>query len=224
MDILNTIETDWKDILSSRLEKETMQKITDFLAKRYNESTVYPPQKEIFQALNLTSYAETKVVILGQDPYHGSGQSHGLAFSVREGVKLPPSLKNILKELQNDLGCSMPVSGNLTRWAKQGVLLLNTILTVEAKSPGVHKNIGWEQVTDTVIEALNEKNHSIIYILWGKPAQSKIKRIDSKHKILTAPHPSPLSSYRGFFGSKPFSQANTFLESHQLQPIDWCLV
>lgn len=224
MELFHTIETDWKDILSSRLEKETIKKITDFLEKRYDEAIVYPPQQEIFQALNLTCYADTKVVILGQDPYHGPGQSHGLAFSVRDGVKLPPSLKNILKELQNDLGCELPISGNLTHWAKQGVLMLNTILTVEEKSPGVHKNIGWEQVTDTVIDALNEKNQPIVYILWGKPAQSKIKRINPKHKILTAPHPSPLSSYRGFFGSKPFSQANAFLESHQLLSIDWCLV
>ncbi len=221
--LIETITTDWRELLASRLNQTHLDKIENDLIARSKEATIYPPKDVIFQALNLTPFREVKVVILGQDPYHGPNQSHGLAFSVREGIKLPPSLRNIFKELHDDIGCSIPDSGDLTAWAKQGVLLLNTVLTVEEKAAGSHKRIGWEQVTDTVIDVLNDKQTPVVYILWGKPAQSKIKRIDPRHKILTSPHPSPLSSYRGFFGSQPFSQTNQFLEVNGLTPIDWCL-
>lgn len=224
MSLIETITTDWRDLLVTRLNQNLLAEIDNYLVNQSKETIIYPPKEVIFQALNFTSFQETKVVILGQDPYHGPNQSHGLAFSVQDGIKLPPSLRNIFKELHDDTGCPLPDSGNLTAWAKQGVLLLNTVLTVEEKSAGSHKNIGWEHVTDTVIDLLNEKETPVVYILWGKPAQTKIKRIDSRHKILTAPHPSPLSSYRGFFGSKPFSQTNQFLKANGLTPIDWCLL
>lgn len=223
MSLLHTISTDWRSLLLDHLNPSDLHDLENYLSKRSKEATIYPPKDVIFEALNLTSFSDTKVVILGQDPYHGPHQSHGLAFSVQSMVKIPPSLKNIFKELHDDVGCDIPKSGDLTAWAKQGVLLLNTVLTVEQKSPGSHKNIGWERVTDAVIDLLNKKKTSVVYILWGKPAQSKIPRIDSRHKIIIAPHPSPLSSYRGFFGSKPFSQANQFLEAQHLTPIDWCL-
>jgi uracil-DNA glycosylase len=222
--LLDTITTDWKELLARRISQAHFDKLEDYLTSRSKEATIYPPREAIFQALNLTSFHEVKVVILGQDPYHGPNQSHGLAFSVKKGMTLPPSLRNIFKELHDDVGCPVPKSGDLTAWAKQGVLLLNTVLTVEEKAAGSHQKIGWEQVTDTIIDALNEKETPVVYMLWGKPAQSKIKRISPHHKILTAPHPSPLSSYRGFFGSQPFSQANQFLAANHQSPIDWCLV
>lgn len=224
MALLDTITTDWKELLASRISQAHFDKLEDYLTSRSKEATIYPPREAIFQALNLTPFHEVKVVILGQDPYHGPNQSHGLAFSVKEGMTLPPSLRNVFKELHDDVGCPVPESGDLTAWAKQGVLLLNTVLTVEEKAAGSHQKIGWEQVTDTIIDVLNEKETPVVYMLWGKPAQSKIKRISSDYKILTAPHPSPLSSYRGFFGSQPFSQANQFLEANHQSPIDWCLV
>ncbi|GEM02457.1 uracil-DNA glycosylase [Halolactibacillus halophilus] len=224
MALLDTITTDWKELLATRVDQTHFDKLEHYLNARSKEATIYPPREVIFQALNLTPFHEVKVIILGQDPYHGPNQSHGLAFSVQEGIKLPPSLRNIFKELHDDLGCSVPDSGDLTAWAKQGVLLLNTVLTVEEKAAGSHQKIGWERVTDTIIDVLNEKETPVIYMLWGKPAQSKIKRIDSRHKILTAPHPSPLSSYRGFFGSQPFSQANQLLKANEKSAIDWCLV
>lgn len=224
MALLDSITTDWKELLASRISQAHFDQLEDYLTSRSKEATIYPPREAIFQALNLTPFQEVKVVILGQDPYHGPNQSHGLAFSVKEGMTLPPSLRNVFKELHDDVGCPVPKSGDLTAWAKQGVLLLNTVLTVEEKAAGSHQKIGWERVTDTIIDALNEKETPVVYMLWGKPAQSKIKRISPHHKILTAPHPSPLSSYRGFFGSQPFSQANQFLAANNQSPIDWCLV
>ena len=178
-----------------------------------------------FTAFDLTPFKEVKVVIIGQDPYHGEGQAHGLSFSVPKGLKLPPSLKNILKELESDLGCANPTSGNLEAWAKQGVLLLNTVLTVRKSEAGSHQKKGWETFTDAVVAHLNEECEGLVFLLWGSPAQKKGKSIDrERHLVLQAPHPSPLSSYRGFFGCRHFSQTNEYLIQHNKKPIDWCLI
>lgn len=185
---------------------------------------IYPAQEDIFQALNSTPFSSVKVVILGQDPYHGPGQAHGLCFSVKKGVKIPPSLANIYKELETDLGISPPNHGHLISWAQQGVLLLNNVLTVEDGKPGSHHKKGWELFTDHIVELLNESRENLVFILWGSPAQKKASKLDSsKHLLIKSVHPSPLSSYRGFFGSKPFSQTNNYLLSRNIKPIDWRL-
>ena len=190
--------------------------------KEYSQNVIYPPADELFTAYHLTPLSEVKVVIIGQDPYHNVNQAHGLCFSVKPEVEIPPSLVNIYKELQDDLGCRIPNNGYLVKWAKQGVLMLNSVLTVRAHQAFSHKGIGWEQFTDATIEAVNKQDRPIVYLLWGKPAQDKVKKVDNpKHLLLKAPHPSPLSAYRGFFGCKHFSKANEFLVKNGLEPIDW---
>jgi len=184
----------------------------------------FPSRENIFRALELTPINKAKVVILGQDPYHGEGQANGLAFSVNKGIKIPPSLKNIFKELKEDMGCEIPNHGDLTKWAKEGVLLLNSILTVEKDKPGSHRKIGWEEYTNSIIKEISEKREHIVFILWGKYAESKKELIDEKkHMIIISPHPSPFSARRGFFGSKPFSRTNKYLERNGIKPIDWCI-
>lgn len=214
----------WKDVLAEEWEKPYFKQLQSFLDEEYTSQTIYPARSEIGSAFKMTAYEDVLVVILGQDPYHGEGQAHGMSFSVKPGVRIPPSLKNMLKELEGDLGCPLPADGYLESWAKQGVLLLNTVLTVRAGVANSHKGMGWETFTDTVIQKLSERTKPIIFVLWGKPAQSKIKRIDTeKHVIIQAPHPSPLSAYRGFLGSKPYSQINAQLAAWDEQPIDFCL-
>ncbi|MGP4071888.1 uracil-DNA glycosylase [Piscibacillus sp. B03] len=218
------ITSDWKGILQSELHQPYVLELFNTVNNEYSSSSVYPPINQIFRALNLTPFSETKVVILGQDPYHGSGQANGLSFSVNKGQKLPPSLKNIYQELVNDIGCNEPNHGDLTAWAKQGVLLLNTVLTVREKEAHSHKQIGWEVLTDRIINLLNEQKTNIVFVLWGNHAQRKGKVINKeKHLVLNSPHPSPLSAYRGFFGSRPFSTINTYLLNHNQTKINWCL-
>ena len=214
--------TTWNEILSEEMKKDYYQELLAFVQKRREEVSVFPEEKNVFRALELTPFESVKVVILGQDPYHGFGQAHGLSFSVQKGIPLPPSLRNIYKELQEDLGGELPTEGDLLHWAKQGVLLLNTVLTVEEGNANSHKGMGWERLTNRLIESLNELKHPVIFILWGKPAQDKEKLItNSNHVILKAPHPSPLSAYRGFFGSKPFSKVNDILIQQGQTPIRW---
>lgn len=214
--------TTWHDVLGSEKEKDYFQQVRAFERKRREIANVFPEEADIFKALELTPYDAVKVVILGQDPYHGKGQAHGLSFSVQDGVPIPPSLQNIYKELEADTGIIPPTTGNLTKWAKQGVLLLNTVLTVEEGKANSHKGKGWEIFTDTIIQALNDCPRPLVFVLWGKPAQQKKAMItNSRHLILEAPHPSPLSAYRGFFGSKPFTQINDFLKETNQNPIDW---
>ena len=214
--------TTWNEILAEEMQKDYYQELQTFVQKRRAEVRVFPEEKNVFNALELTPFESVKVVILGQDPYHGFGQAHGLSFSVQKGTPLPPSLKNIYKELQEDIGGELPTEGDLSHWAKQGVLLLNTVLTVEEGNANSHKGKGWERLTNRLIESLNELNHPVIFILWGKPAQDKEKLIiNPNHVILKAPHPSPLSAYRGFFGSKPFSRVNDILIQQGQTPIRW---
>ncbi len=214
--------TTWNEILSEEMKKDYYQELLAFVQKRREEVSVFPEEKNVFRALELTPFESVKVVILGQDPYHGFGQAHGLSFSVQKGIPLPPSLRNIYKELQEDLGGELPTEGDLSHWAKQGVLLLNTVLTVEEGNANSHKGMGWERLTNRLIESLNELNHPVIFILWGKPAQDKEKLITNpSHVILKSPHPSPLSAYRGFFGSKPFSRINDILIQQGQTPIRW---
>ena len=214
--------TTWNEILAEEMQKEYYQELQAFVQKRRAEVRVFPEEKNVFNALELTPFESVKVVILGQDPYHGFGQAHGLSFSVQKGIPLPPSLKNIYKELQEDIGGDLPTEGDLTHWAKQGVLLLNTVLTVEEGNANSHKGMGWERLTNRLIESLNELKHPVIFILWGKPAQDKEKLITNpNHVILKAPHPSPLSAYRGFFGSKPFSRVNDILMQQGQSLIRW---
>ena len=214
--------TTWNEILAEEMEKDYYQELQAFVQKRRAEVRVFPEEKNVFNALELTPFESVKVVILGQDPYHGFGQAHGLSFSVQKGIPLPPSLKNIYKELQEDIGGELPTEGDLSHWAKQGVLLLNTVLTVEEGNANSHKGMGWERLTNRLIESLNELNHPVIFILWGKPAQDKEKLITNpSHVILKSPHPSPLSAYRGFFGSKPFSRINDILIQQGQIPIRW---
>nr|WP_314068595.1 uracil-DNA glycosylase [uncultured Vagococcus sp.] len=214
----------WGPILKDESSKSYYQQLQKFLAKEYQGNTVYPPQNQIFEALKLTPYEKVKVVILGQDPYHGPNQAHGLSFSVLPGNKIPPSLRNIYKELASDLGYQPVVHGYLEKWAREGVLLLNTVLTVRDGQANSHRNQGWEVLTDELINRLNERQEPIVFILWGKPAQSKASMIDTdRHVILEAPHPSPLSAHRGFFGTRPFSQTNQALIHHGQKPIDWQL-
>ena len=212
----------WDEILAEEMQKDYYQELQAFVQKRRSEVRVFPEEKNVFNALELTPFESVKVVILGQDPYHGFGQAHGLSFSVQKGIPLPPSLKNIYKELQEDIGGDLPTEGDLTHWAQQGVLLLNTVLTVEEGNANSHKGMGWERLTNRLIESLNELNHPVIFILWGKPAQDKEKLITNpSHVILKSPHPSPLSAYRGFFGSKPFSRINDILIQQGQIPIRW---
>lgn len=218
------IHESWKEALKEEFAHSYMAELKAFLIEEKKHYTIFPQGSHIFNAFNSTPFDRVKVVILGQDPYHGAGQAHGLSFSVQHGVKLPPSLQNIFKELVDDIGCPFPKSGDLSRWAEEGVLLLNTLLTVRSGEPFSHKDRGWERFTDQVIRALSERRDNIVFILWGSPAQKKDSLINaSKHCILKAPHPSPLSSYRGFFGSKPFSSANRYLESNGIKAIEWCL-
>jgi len=201
-----------------------MEELKNFLLEEKKNYIIFPQGSHIFNAFNSTPFENVKVVILGQDPYHGVGQAHGLSFSVQHGIALPPSLQNIFKELVSDIGCPYPKSGDLSHWAHEGVLLLNTLLTVRSGEPFSHKERGWEKFTDQVIRTLSDRREHIVFILWGAPAGKKAALIDSsKHLILRAPHPSPLSSYRGFFGSKPFTQTNDYLKSVQIAPIEWCL-
>ncbi len=216
------LKNDWKDYLSDEFEKEYYLKLREKLKEDYKTKEVYPPMEDIFNALHYTSYKDTKVLILGQDPYHQKGQAHGLSFSVNKGVKIPPSLKNIYKELSTDLGLYIPNNGYLKKWADQGVLLLNATLTVIDSNANSHKDIGWQIFTDKVIQVLNDKEDPVVFILWGNNAISKTKFITNKHHlILTSVHPSPLSASRGFFGSKPFSKTNEFLKQNGLKEIDW---
>lgn len=219
-------ENDWQELLADEMEKSYYKQLRQFVAEQYATTTVYPPEEEVMSAFYATAHQEVKVVILGQDPYHGPGQAHGLSFSVKKGVPHPPSLRNIFKELQDDIGCDIPEDGYLMKWAKQGVFLLNTVLTVRKGEANSHKGQGWEQFTDAVIEKLAKRNDPIIFVLWGKPAQTKraiIEQNGSHHVILQAPHPSPFSARRGFFGSKPFSKINAKLIEWGKEPIDWCL-
>ena len=216
------IGNDWDIILKDEISKEYFINLLNFIKKEYQTKTIYPKQTEIFKAFRNTSYKDTKVVILGQDPYHGEGQAEGLSFSVKLGIQKPPSLQNIFKELHDDLGYAIPKSGSLVPWTEEGVLLLNTVLTVEASKPASHKDLGWETFTDAVIKKLNEKETPIVFILWGSFARSKKKLITNPiHGIVESPHPSPFSAYNGFFGSKPFSKTNNFLVSKGLKPINW---
>ncbi|MFC3886363.1 uracil-DNA glycosylase [Bacillus songklensis] len=216
------LKNDWAPLLEEQFEQPYYKRLREFLVQEYNTQTVYPEKNDIFNALHLTGYRDTKVVILGQDPYHGPGQAHGLSFSVNPGVKVPPSLVNVYKELSNDLDCYIPNNGYLVKWAKQGVLLLNTVLTVRRGKPNSHKGMGWEQFTDRVIELLAERPEPMAFLLWGKHAQEKKKLIHSNHHyIIESPHPSPFSANRGFFGSRPFSKTNDFLKENGQIPIDW---
>ena len=216
------IGNDWDAILKPVFETDSYQRLRAFLANEYRTATVYPNMYDIFNALKLTSFQSCKVVILGQDPYHGEGQAHGLSFSVRNGVQPPPSLLNIFKELQDDVGIPAPTTGNLTCWAKQGVLMLNTVLTVRAHQPNSHKGMGWEAVTDAVIDALNRKTTPVVFLLWGANARNKAKIVTNPiHIRLEAPHPRPLSAYNGFFGCRHFSKANAALIASGQTPIDW---
>lgn len=216
------IGNDWDGILRNEFEKDYYLKLREFLKTEYFSRKVYPPMNDIFNALKYTSYEDARVVILGQDPYHGEGQAHGLCFSVKEGVPFPPSLKNIFKEIKESLGIDTPVSGELVGWAKQGVLLLNTTLTVREGAPQSHKGRGWEILTDRIIELMNEKERPVVFMLWGGNARAKKSLVTNKHHlVLECAHPSPLSAYAGFFGSNHFAKANEYLEAKGEKPIDW---
>ncbi|PEL09385.1 uracil-DNA glycosylase [Bacillus sp. AFS017336] len=218
------LSSQWREKLKSEFDKPYFKDLMRFLEEEYKNQTIYPEKDHLFQALNECSYEDCKVVILGQDPYHQPGQAHGLSFSVLPGVKIPPSLRNIYKELNSDLGIEIPTSGYLNNWANQGILLLNTVLTVREGEPNSHKNKGWEVFTNTILSELNKHERPIIFVLWGKHAQAKEELITSSHHvILKAHHPSPLSASRGFFGSKPFSQINQKLEEFQMEAIDWAV-
>lgn len=218
---MKLIGNDWDTILEKEFEKDYYKNLRIFLDDEYNSQTIFPPAKDIYNALRITPYNEVKVLILGQDPYHEENQAHGLAFSVNKGIQIPPSLLNIYKELNSDLNTYIPYNGYLIKWAKQGVLLLNTVLTVEAHKANSHKGKGWEILTDAIISSLNNKEH-MVHILWGRNARNKTKLITNpNHLILESAHPSPLSAYNGFFGSKPFSKTNEYLIKNNLSPIDW---
>lgn len=218
------INNDWDEVLSSVWNSPGYKKFMSIIDKKYSETTCFPEYNDIFNALKLTPYSKVKVVILGQDPYHGTGEAHGLSFSVKDDIKKPPSLKNIFKELHDDLGYSEPKSGNLEKWAKEGVLLLNSVLTVEKDKAASHKDLGWEILTDHIIKLLNMKETPIVFILWGNFAKKKKVYItNKKHLIIESPHPSPFSAYTGFFGSKPFSKTNNFLIKNNIEPIDFNL-
>lgn len=219
---MEIFHNDWAEFLNPELKKPYYLELRKFLVDEYKTRQIFPDMYDIFNALHYTSYHDTKVVILGQDPYHGDGQAHGLSFSVKPGVKAPPSLVNIFKELKENLGCEIPNNGCLKPWTQQGVLLLNTVLTVRAHQANSHRNMGWEKFTDRIIEILNEREKPIAFILWGAPARKKKKMItNQKHFIVESAHPSPLSAFNGFFGSRPFSKVNAFLEAVGEKPINW---
>ena len=219
---MRILGNDWDEVLKDEFEKDYYKELRIFLDKEYKEKTIYPLPQNIYNALRLTPYKDVKVVILGQDPYHEEGQAHGLAFSVNKGIQIPPSLENIYKELNADLGCKIPNNGYLVKWAKQGVLLLNAVLTVEAHKANSHKGKGWEELTNKIIEEVNKKDEAVVYILWGRNARDKKVLINNpKHLVLESAHPSPLSAYNGFFGSRPFSKTNTFLKNNGITEIDW---
>ena len=219
---MSAISGDWLEALKGEFHQPYYAKLYKTVMDEYHTRRIYPPADDIFNAFALTPLKDVKVVILGQDPYHGDGQAHGLCFSVKPDVEIPPSLVNIYKELHDDCGCYIPDNGYLTKWAKQGVLLLNTVLTVRAHQANSHQGRGWEQFTDAVINAVNMQDRPIVYMLWGSPAQRKASMLNNpKHLILKAPHPSPLSAYRGFFGCRHFSQCNEFLKANGVEPIDW---
>ncbi len=216
------LKNDWSDALNEEFEKPYYQKMRQFLIREYHQRTVFPDKYDIFNALHCTPMSKVKALVLGQDPYHGDGQAHGLAFSVGKDVPIPPSLKNIYQELHDDIGFIIPNHGNLQKWADQGVLLLNTVLTVRAHQANSHRGIGWETFTDKVIKAVNQIDRPLVILLWGRPAQNKQSLLNNpKHLVLKAPHPSPLSAYRGFFGCRHFSKTNRFLEDNGLVAIDW---
>lgn len=217
-------QNDWQKVVGEEFEKPYYKGLRAFLKEQYANETVYPAKENIWTAFEHTPYSEVKVVILGQDPYHGPNQAHGLSFSVLPGVPLPPSLRNMMKELKEDLGCPVPKDGTLTKWADQGVMMLNTVLTVRKGEANSHRNQGWETFTDAVIHKLSERTEPVIFVLWGKPAQQKKRLIDlERHSVIEAPHPSPLSANRGFFGSRPYSKVNSLLQERGEEPIDFCL-
>ena len=219
---MGAITNDWLDAIGGEFRKNYYKELYQFVKDENSRYVIYPNSEDIFNAFHFTPLSKVKAVILGQDPYHGAGQAHGLCFSVQPGVKIPPSLVNIYKELQDDLGCYIPNNGYLKKWADQGVLMLNTVLTVRAHSANSHQGKGWEQFTDAVIHAVNEQDRPIVFILWGRPAQTKKPMLTNpKHLVLEAPHPSPFSASRGFFGSRPFSKTNEFLQKNGVEPIDW---
>lgn len=219
---MGMIENDWLNAVGEEFKKPYYKELYAFVKEEYQTKAIYPPADDIFNAFHFTPLSKVKVVILGQDPYHGEGQAHGLCFSVKPDVTVPPSLKNIYKELYSDLGCKIPNNGYLKKWADQGILMLNTVLTVRAHQANSHQGKGWEKFTDAVIETVNAQERPIVFILWGRPAQKKKKMLTNpNHLILESAHPSPLSASNGFFGSKPFSKTNQFLEEHGLTPIDW---
>mgnify|MGYP006084510419 FL=1 len=218
------MRTDWNPLLRDEFGKEYWSQLQAFVASERSKTLVYPRAEDVFQALHLTPYNEVRVLILGQDPYHGVGQANGLCFSVNEGIKIPPSLSNIYKELKTDLGFSPPNHGNLGAWAKQGVLLLNTVLTVEDSKPGSHRNHGWEIFSDRIIDVVSKKTEPVVFVLWGAAAQKKKALIDlDRHVVIESVHPSPLSAYRGFLGSRPFSKINQALSGFGIEPIDWSI-
>ncbi len=219
---MSMITNDWLTVLENEFSQPYYKELYQFVKSEYEHTQVFPPADDIFNAFHITPLNEVKVVIIGQDPYHNIGQAHGLCFSVKPDVEIPPSLVNIYKELHDDLGCYIPNNGYLVKWAKQGVLMLNTVLTVRAHMANSHQGKGWEKFTDAAIRALDTQDRPIVFILWGKPAQSKRSMLHNPHHlILEAPHPSPLSAYRGFFGSRPFSKTNNFLQKNGIKPIDW---
>lgn len=218
------LSNDWQDAVGEEFDKPYYTELREFLKEQYANETVYPPKEEIWSAFEHTPFKDVKVVILGQDPYHGPGQAHGLSFSVKPGVRIPPSLRNMFKELKEDIGCEIPQQGTLTKWADQGVMMLNTVLTVRQGEANSHRGKGWEIFTDEVIRKLSARKEPVIFVLWGKPAQLKKELIDlERHDVIEAPHPSPLSASRGFFGSKPYSKVNSLLQKRGETPIDFCL-
>jgi uracil-DNA glycosylase len=224
MTINPKLPDEWLELLKDEFCKDYFYKLKSFLLEEKKHFIIYPKSKNIFNAFNTTLPDDIKVVILGQDPYHGANQAHGLSFSVEGDVPKPPSLQNIFKELNDDIGCDIPDTGNLTSWAKQGVFLINAVLSVRANEANSHREKGWENFTDAVIRKISENSSHVVFILWGRPAQRKKSLIDMrKHLVIESPHPSPLSAYRGFFGSKPFSKANSFLKEHDIKTIQWCL-
>ena len=219
---MSMITNDWLSALEPEFGKPYYKDLYRFVLQEYRTAQVFPPAEDVFNAFHVTPLGQVKVVIIGQDPYHNVGQAHGLCFSVKPEVEIPPSLVNIYKELEDDLGCTIPNNGYLVKWAKQGVLMLNTVLTVRAHQANSHRGKGWEQFTDAAIRALNEQDRPIVFLLWGGPAGQKASMLNNpKHLVLKAPHPSPLSAYRGFFGCRHFSKTNAFLEANGIQPIDW---
>lgn len=219
---MNAITNDWINAIGNEFHENYYKTLFNFVKEEYSRCQVFPNADDIFNAFHYTPLKDVKVVIIGQDPYHNEGQAHGLCFSVKPNVDIPPSLVNIYKELRDDLGCNIPNNGYLVKWANQGVLMLNAVMTVRAHEANSHRGKGWEKFTDAVIKAVNEQDRPVVFILWGKPAQGKKSMLSNpKHLILEAPHPSPLSSFRGFFGSKPFSKTNQYLTEHGIDPIDW---